>query len=86
MAHLKQNCFGFKMKIEKVIPHIPYYMANGNKVIRTFEQPFSDRNGNEATITIVEYTDKKGKMHDAVIRVKWNSIEKMFAYTDKLYK
>lgn len=74
------------MHIVKIIPHIPYYKANGNKVIRTFEQAFSDKKGNEATVTIVEYTDKKGRFHDAVIRVKWHDTRKMFAYVDNLYK
>lgn len=58
-------------KVHKVIPHIPYYKADGNTVVREWEEEFEDRMGNKATITKVEFLTKKGKLNETVIRVKW---------------
>lgn len=55
----------------KITPHIPFYKQAGCTVVREWETFFVDRKGNSAILTHVEYTDKKGKPHEAVIRVKW---------------
>ncbi|UOL48676.1 hypothetical protein [Pseudomonas phage Astolliot] len=55
----------------KITPHIPFYKQSGCSVVREWESEFVDRVGNSAILTHVEYTDKKGKSHEAVIRVKW---------------
>lgn len=58
-------------KVIKVVPHVPYYMADGNTVNRKWQEDFTDRVGNEAVLTLVEFTTKKGKHNTAVIQVKW---------------
>lgn len=73
-------------KVPKIEPHIPFYAANGNKVVQEWTEPFVDRVGNKATITRVIYKDKKGKEHEATIRVQWHDVDAMFAYTKNLYK
>lgn len=73
------------MRIIKIVPFTPYYMTNGNKLVRKYEQPFTDKNGNSATLTIAEYTNKKGELLEAVVQVKWNDPEKMYDYTKNLY-
>lgn len=70
----------------KIQPHIPFYCSNGNSVVRKWTEPFTDKNGNEATLTLVVYKDKKNKEHEAVIRVQWHDVDKMFAYVNNLYK
>lgn len=77
-AHMK--------KPTKVEPHLPFYASNGNKVVKEWHEPFVDRAGNQATVTKVIYKDKKGKEHEATIRVKWHDVDAMFAYTKNLYK
>ncbi len=52
-------------------PYRPYFSADGNKVVRMWDEPFVDRRGNRATVCKVEYIDKKGKPHEAVFWVKW---------------
>lgn len=54
----------------RVIAHIPFYAQSGFKYETWFEN-FTDRNGNEALLTYVKYSDNKGKEHTTVIRVKW---------------
>lgn len=56
----------------KIKPHIPFYKQAGCVVVRYWETDFVDRCGHRATLTHVEYNDKKGKPHDMVIRVKWD--------------
>lgn len=58
-------------KIQKIEPHVPYYMADGNKVIRKWKENFVDRLGNAAILTKVEFLTKKGKLNEAVIQVQW---------------
>jgi hypothetical protein len=58
-------------KVHKVIPHVPYYMADGNRVVHEWKEEFVDRAGNKATITKVEFITKKGKLNETVIRVNW---------------
>ena len=52
-------------------PYRPYFSADGNKVVRMWDEPFVDRRGNRAKVCKVEYIDKKGKPHEAVFWVKW---------------
>ena len=56
----------------KIEPHIPFYLIGGNTVVRYWETDFVDRVGNAAVLTHVEYKDKKGKIHECIIRVKWS--------------
>ena len=59
------------MKIVKIIPHVPYYLAEGNVVLRKWKEPFVDRMGNKAELTKVLFRTKKNKENVAVIQVKW---------------
>ena len=59
------------MKTVKIIPHIPYYLAEGNVVLRKWKEPFVDRMGNKAELTKVLFRTKKNKESEAVIQVKW---------------
>jgi hypothetical protein len=59
------------MGVVKIIPHIPYYLADGNTLIKKWKEEFIDRLGNEATLTKVEFVTKKGKLNEAVIQVLW---------------
>ena len=58
-------------KMIKVKPHIPYYLADGNVVLRKWKESFTDRMGNKAELTKVVFRTKKNKENVAVIRVKW---------------
>ncbi|WP_415913316.1 hypothetical protein [Neptuniibacter sp. QD37_11] len=50
----------------------PVPFREGNTVLRTYETPFTDRAGHQATLTLVDYTDRKGKENVGfVLRVKW---------------
>ena len=59
------------MKIIKVTPHVPYYLAEGNVVQKKWEESFVDRVGNRATLTKVEVLTKKGKLVEFIIQVAW---------------
>lgn len=59
------------MRIVKIIPHIPYYLAEGNVLLRKWKEPFVDRVGNSATLTKVEVLTKKGKLVEYIIQVAW---------------
>lgn len=59
------------MRVVKIIPHIPYYVAEGNVVQKKWKEPFVDRVGNRAMLTKVEVLTKKGKLVDYVIQVRW---------------
>lgn len=63
------------MRIVKIIPHIPYYLAEGNIVQRKWKEPFVDRVGNKAELTKVEVLTKKGKLVDYTIQVKWGNTD-----------
>lgn len=58
-------------EVIKIIPHIPYYLAEGNVVQSKWIEPFVDRVGNRAILTKVEVLTKKGKVVDYTIQVKW---------------
>ena len=58
-------------KVIKIIPHIPYYLAEGNVVQKKWKEKFVDRVGNSATLTKVEVLTKKGKLVDYTIQVAW---------------
>lgn len=57
----------------KVIPHIPFYKQNGCSVVKEWQENFTDRVGNKAILTHIEYKDKKDRIHTCVIRVKWSN-------------
>lgn len=59
------------MRIVKIIPHIPYYLAEGSIVQKKWKEPFVDRVGNKATLTKVEVLTKKGKLVEYTIQVRW---------------
>lgn len=59
------------MRVVKIIPHIPYYIAEGNVVQKRWKESFVDRVGNKAILTKVEVLTRKGKLVDYVIQVRW---------------
>lgn len=59
------------MRVVKIIPHIPYYLAEGNILQKKWKEPFVDRVGNKAMLTKVEVLTKKGKLVEYTIQVKW---------------
>jgi hypothetical protein len=59
------------MRVIKITPHIPYYLAEGNVVQSKWREPFVDRVGNKATLTKLEVLTKKGKIVDYTIQVQW---------------
>lgn len=64
------------MRVIKITPHIPYYLADGNIVLKKWGESFVDRMGNKAELTKVEYKTKpkkgkKEKIIEVVIQVKW---------------
>lgn len=61
------------MGIPKIIPHIPYYLTDGNTLVRKWTEPFVDRMGNKATLTKVVFKTKKNKENIAVIQVCWEN-------------
>lgn len=70
-------------KPAKITPYIPYYCAEPNEVLEKWNEEFTDRCGNTATLTIVKFRNKKkpnAEPTTAVIRVKWH---KLFAYLDR---
>lgn len=58
-------------KVNKIIPHVPYYLAEGNVVLGKWREPFVDRVGNKAELTKVEVITKKGKLVEFIIQVAW---------------
>lgn len=58
-------------KVNKVVPHIPYYLSEGNVVQSKWKEPFVDRVGNKAILTKVEVLTKKGKLAEYTIQVAW---------------
>lgn len=59
------------MRIVKVTPHIPYYLAEGNIVQNKWREHFVDRVGNRAELTKVDVLTKKGKLVEYTIMVRW---------------
>lgn len=59
------------MRIVKIIPHIPYYLAEGNVVQKKWKEGFVDRMGNKATLTILLVVTKKQKLVEYTIQVRW---------------
>lgn len=56
----------------KIVPYRPLPFRDGNKVVERYTEPFTDRIGNEAEITYVDYLDKKGKLNERfVMYIKW---------------
>ena len=58
-------------KVNKIIPHTPYYLADGNVVLSKWKESFVDRMGNKAELTKVLFRTKNNKENVAVIHVKW---------------
>lgn len=58
-------------KTIKIITHIPYYLADGNVVLKKWKESFTDRKGNKAELTKVLFRTKKNKENECVIQVKW---------------
>lgn len=53
-------------------PYIPFFLRDGNKIIKQYEEEFVDKVGNRAIITYIDYEDKKGKVFERIVRyVKW---------------
>lgn len=61
------------MRVIKITPHIPYYLAEGNIIQKKWKEPFVDRAGNRAILTKVEVLTKKGKIVEYVIQVHWEN-------------
>lgn len=59
------------MRVIKIVPYVPYYLAEGNVVLKSWKEPFVDRAGNRAEITKVEVVTKKGKLVEYTIQVRW---------------
>lgn len=59
------------MRVVKIIPHIPYYLADGNILLKKWKEIFTDRLANKATLTKVEVLTKKNKTNEYVIQVEW---------------
>ena len=52
--------------------HTPIPYLKSNTLIRKYVEPFTDEAGNNADITYVDYTDKKGNLHEKyAMYVKW---------------
>ena len=58
-------------KVNKITPHIPYYLTDGNIVLKKWKESFVDRMGNKAELTKVLFRTKKNKENEVVIQVKW---------------
>lgn len=55
------------MEIYKPLP-----FRDGNKVLRKYERDFVDPVGNQAVITLVDFEDKKGVLHEEhTLYVRW---------------
>lgn len=59
------------MRVVKIIPHIPYYLADGNVVLKKWRESFVDRMGNKAELTKVLVITRKNKENEYTIQVKW---------------
>lgn len=59
------------MRIVKIIPHVPYYLAEGNVVQSKWKEKFVDRDGNKAELTKVLVSTRKGKTVEYTIQVRW---------------
>lgn len=59
------------MRVIKVTPYIPYYLAEGNVVQSKWKEPFVDRMGNKAILTKVEVLTKKQKLVEYTIQIRW---------------
>lgn len=61
------------MRVIKIIPHVPYYLAEGNVVQSRWREPFVDKTGNKATLTKVLVVTKKQKLVEYTIQVSWEN-------------
>lgn len=58
-------------KVRKITPHIPYYLAEGNVLLKKWKEDFQDRLGNKAVLSKVLVRTKKGQENEYVIQVEW---------------
>lgn len=58
-------------KVTKILPHVPYYLADENVVLRKWRELFVDRMGNKAELTKVLVITRKNKENEYTIQVKW---------------
>ena len=59
-----------KTKIKQYIP-IPFRV--GTKNHKQYEVLFDDKHGHSATLTLIDYVDKKGNSVDGyILRVRWD--------------
>ena len=58
-------------KVKKITPHIPYYLAEGNVLLKKWKEDFQDKVGNKAVLTKVLVRTKKGQENEYVIQVEW---------------
>lgn len=58
-------------KARKITPHIPYYLAEGNVLLKKWKEDFQDRAGNRAVLTKVLIRTKKGQENEYTIQVEW---------------
>lgn len=55
-------------------PHLPFFCANGNKVVETWEELTQTRDGLRQKLVWVRYRDPKGKEAEVVRQVIWIDI------------
>ena len=55
-------------------PHLPYFCANGNKVVATWEEETTTRDNLRVRLVWVRYRDSKGKESEAIRQVIWIDI------------
>tara|TARA_R110000851_G_scaffold72413_21_gene160502 strand:- start:1752 stop:1961 length:210 start_codon:yes stop_codon:yes gene_type:complete len=60
---------------KEITPYYPEPYRSGNKVVSSYDLPFTDRAGNNAMITYVDYINKKGKLIEKyVMFIKWSNL------------
>ena len=58
-------------KVRKITPHTPYYLAEGNVLLKKWKEDFQDSAGNKAILTKVLVRTKKGQENEYAIQVEW---------------
>lgn len=57
----------------KIIPFVPYFCRDGNKIVKEWQEQFTDPTGNSGTICLVIFTNKKGEESPPTTRwIKWD--------------
>jgi hypothetical protein len=61
-------------KKRPIVPIIPFYCSEGNTIVSSWEEEFVDRNNNKATLGVLTFKNKKGKISEPVVyRVKFHT-------------